>query len=210
MGKKVGVSSPPQHISKTKFLDAALQVIRTKGYAASTVDDICQRAGVTKGSFFHHFPSKDELAVAAASHWDAMTAEFFASAPYRLAPDPLDRIFGYVDFRAAILTGEPAEYTCLLGTLVQEVYATHPDIRAACERGLCSHIAELTRDIEAAKACYAPQATWSAESLGYFIQALLQGSFIFAKAKQSPDIVRSNLQHLRRHLESLFNRSAAS
>ena len=57
-----------QHKSKTKLLRAALRVIRAKGYAATTVDDICHQAGVTKGSFFHHFKSKDELALAAAAY----------------------------------------------------------------------------------------------------------------------------------------------
>jgi TetR/AcrR family transcriptional repressor of nem operon len=98
-----------------------------------------------------------------------------------------------------------ADYTCLLGTLVQETYATHPDIRAACDRGMSSHIAELTRDVKAAKKLYAPKATWSAESVGYFIQAVLQGSFIFAKAKQNPNVVRESLAHLRRYFEALFN-----
>ena len=46
----------------------------------------------------------------------------------------------------AILSGELPEYTCLLGTLVQETYDTHPDIRDACERGMSTHIAELARD----------------------------------------------------------------
>ena len=192
------------HDSKTKLLDAALQVIRAKGYAATTVEDICQRAGVTKGSFFHHFRSKDDLALGATAHWEAMTESFFASAPYHQPADPLERLLGYVDFRGAILTGDVPDYTCLLGTLVQETYATHPDIRAACDRGMSRHIAELTRDIEAAKKRYAPKARWSAESLGYFIQAALQGSFIFAKAKQSPTVVRENLAHLRRYLKNLF------
>jgi TetR/AcrR family transcriptional repressor of nem operon len=199
------MTSLVQHESKTKLLDAALRVIRAKGYAATTVDDICHQAGVTKGSFFHHFKSKDELALAATAHWGAMTEDFFAGAPYRKAQDPLDRLLGYVDFRAAILSGELPEYTCLLGTLVQETYATHPEIRVACDRGMSSHIAELTRDIEAAKQRYAPMASWSAESVGYFIQSVLQGSFIFAKAKQSPKIVRHNLEHLRRYLGLLFN-----
>jgi len=96
------------------------------------------------------------------------------------------------------------DYTCLLGTLVQETYATHPHIRAACYQGLSSHIAELTRDIEAAKRIHAPGATWSAESVGDFIQAALQGSFIFAKARQSPDAVRESLEHLRRYVGLLF------
>ena len=192
------------HQSKTRLLEAALQVIRARGYAATTVEDICHQAGVTKGSFFHHFKSKDDLALGATAHWEAMTESFFASAPYHQAADPLQRLLGYVDFRAAILTGELPDYTCLLGTLVQETYATHPDIRAACDRGLSRHIAALTRDIEAAKKRYAPKARWSAESLGYFMQAALQGSFIFAKAKQSPAVVEENLAHLRRYLKSLF------
>jgi TetR/AcrR family transcriptional repressor of nem operon len=53
---------------KTKLLAATLHVIRSKGYAATTVDDICREVCVTKGSFFHHFKSKDELALDAAAH----------------------------------------------------------------------------------------------------------------------------------------------
>ena len=49
------------HQSKTKFLDAALRVIRTKGYTATRIDDVCAAAGLTKGSFFHHFKSKEEI-----------------------------------------------------------------------------------------------------------------------------------------------------
>src|SRR5258708_7114589 len=199
------MATPAQHDSKIRLLDAALHVIRAKGYAATKVDDICHQAGVTKGSFFHHFKSKDSLALEAAAYWGTMTDGFFAAAPYRKLQDPLDRLLGYVDFRASILTGDLPDYTCLLGTLVQETYATHPEIRAACERGMSSHIAELTRDVEAAKRVYAPKASWSAESVGYFIQAVLQGAFIFAKAKQGPDVVRESLAHLRRYLSVLFN-----
>jgi len=193
-----------QNPSRIRLLDAATHIIRAKGYAATTVDDICHRAGVTKGSFFHHFKSKDDLALAAVAHWEAKTAIFFAAAPYHQVQDPLDRLLGYLDFRAAILTGELADTTCLLGTLVQETYATHPEIRAACELALSAHIAELTRDVEAAKQLYAPDATWSAESVGNFMQAVLQGSFILAKAEQSPEVIRQNLDQLRRYLRALF------
>jgi len=104
----------------------------------------------------------------------------------------------------AILTGEVPDYTCLLGTLVQETYATHPAIRAACDRGMSRHIAELTRDIEAAKALYAPRARWSAESVGYFIQAVLQALHI-CEGQTKPKVVRDNLAHLERYLTALFD-----
>lgn len=193
-----------KHESKTKLLDAAEHVIRTKGYAATTVDDICHKAGVTKGSFFHHFKSKDDLALAVISHWGGMWGGVFAEAPYHKLEDPLERLLGYLDFRKEILQGELADYTCLIGTLVQETYATHPDIREACAQGMFAHVAELTQDVEAVKRIYAPKATWSAESVGYFMQAALQGSFIYAKAQQGPDVIRENIEHLRRYLSLLF------
>jgi TetR/AcrR family transcriptional repressor of nem operon len=181
-----------------------LSVIRTKGYAATTVDDICAHAGVTKGSFFHHFKSKDDLALAAVAQWKAMTEGFFASAPYHQPGDPVARLLGYLDFRAAIVTGEIPDYTCLLGTLVQETYDTHPHIRQACEEALSAHVAVLARDVEAAKELYCPAAPWTSESVGNFMQAVLQGSFIFAKAKQSPAIIRESIEHLRSYVRSLF------
>jgi TetR/AcrR family transcriptional repressor of nem operon len=193
--------------SRTRLLNASLHVIRAQGYAATTVDDICHAAGVTKGSFFHHFKSKDDLALAAVAHWRALTEGFFAEAPYHKPSDPLDRVLGYVDFRAAILTGELPDYTCLLGTLVQETYGTHPHIREACEAALTSHVDALTKDVEAAKKLYASRAKWTAESVGIYMQAVLQGAFIFAKAKQTPQVAREAIDHLRRYIEMLFPRS---
>ncbi len=190
--------------SRGRLLQSAIHAIRAKGYAATTVDDICREAGVTKGSFFHHFKSKDDLALAAVARWRSMTEDLFASAPYHLSPDPLQRVLGYLDFRGLVLTGELADYTCLLGTLVQETYESHPGLRVACEQALSSHIAELSRYLQAAKEQYAPTASWSAESVGTLIQSVLQGSFIFAKAKQGPDVVRENLDHLRRYLRLLL------
>jgi TetR/AcrR family transcriptional repressor of nem operon len=82
-------------------------------------------------------------------------------------------LLGYVDFRASILSGELSEYTCLLGTLVQETYDTHPDIRDSCNRSMSAHIAEMTRDVALAKQLYCPTANWTADSIGYFIQSVL-------------------------------------
>jgi TetR/AcrR family transcriptional repressor of nem operon len=190
--------------TRLKLLDAARDVIRAKGYSATTVDDICAAAGVTKGGFFHHFPSKEQLGIAAIEQFGAAATAIFAAAPYASKPDPRDRVLGYVDFRAAMLKGDIAQFTCLMGTTVQETYTTHPDLRAACDQGMTEHVAMLTRDLEAAKQLYAPDAPWSAESVGYFMQAVLQGAFIFAKAKQNPAIAVENLRHLRRYLEALL------
>jgi TetR/AcrR family transcriptional regulator, transcriptional repressor for nem operon len=123
-----------QHQSKTRILDAAVQVIRAKGYSAMTIDDVCLAAGLTEGSFFHHFKNKEELALAAAGHFAAMADSLLAQASYRGLHDPLERLLGYVDFRMAILQGRLPEFTCLLGTMVQETFESHPAIREAVTR----------------------------------------------------------------------------
>ena len=195
-----------QHASKTRFLDAAMQVIRAKGYSAMTIDDVCLAAGLTKGSFFHHFKSKEELALAAAGHFAAMADRLFAQAPYRALHDPLERLLGYIDFRMAILQGSLPEFTCLLGTMVQETFESHPAIRQACGAHISAHAAEVANDIAEAKSRYAPDAAWSAEGLGLYTQAVIQGAFILAKAKNGPEVAGECFEHLRRYLELLFNR----
>ena len=194
-----------RHESKTKILDAALQVIRAKGYSATRIEDICEAAGLTKGSFFHHFDSKEELALAAADYWIEGTAAFFASAKYHTLADPLDRLLAYVDFRKTLLIGELPGFTCLAGTMVQEVYDTHPAIRDACNRSISGHAATLVADIEEAMRQRNMTADWTAESLALYTQATLQGAFILAKAKHNREVAAATIDHLRRYLELLFN-----
>ena len=199
-----------RHESKARFLDAALHVIRAKGYSATRVEDICEAAGLTKGSFFHHFAGKEELALAAAEYWAETTGAFFASAPYLALGDPLDRLLAYIDFRKAILQGELPDFTCLVGTMVQEIYDTHPALREACNRSISDHAATLVPDIEEAMRRQGLKAGWTAESLALYTQATIQGAFILAKAKHTREVAAECIDHLRRYIELLFNQPTSA
>ncbi len=189
-----------------KLLDAALHVIRAQGYAGTSVDDICRDAGVTKGSFFHHFKSKDELAVAATEHWTGVTGNLFAGAPFRSIADPRERVLAYIDFRAALIkanSGLP-DFTCLLGTMVQETFETHPTIRDACNQGILAHAHTVEKDLADAKRQYAPKAAWEPHSVALFTQAAIQGAFILAKAQHDPALATEMIAHLRNYVASLL------
>jgi TetR/AcrR family transcriptional repressor of nem operon len=194
-----------RHDSKTRLLDAALKVVRTKGYNATRVEDICAAAGVTKGSFFHHFRSKDDLALAAVAHWVEMTGGFFAEAAYHAPADPLDRLLAYVDFRKAIIEGDIAEFTCLVGTMTQEIHESHPALRDACAASILGHAATLEPDIEAAMRQRGIEADWTPASLARHTQAVLQGAFILAKATGDRAVARESVDHLKLYIELLFS-----
>jgi TetR/AcrR family transcriptional repressor of nem operon len=190
--------------ARSKLLEAALSVIRTKGYSATSVDELCTAAGVTKGAFFHHFKSKNDLAVAAADYWSEMTGALFAGAPYHDHADALDRVLAYVVFRKALLQGGVPDFTCLVGTMVQETYATSPAIREACERCITCHASTLEVDIEAAMRARNMTPDWTAESLALHTQAVIQGAFVLAKATGRVEVAADSIDHLRRYIEGLF------
>jgi TetR/AcrR family transcriptional repressor of nem operon len=192
--------------AKAKLLDAAIAAFRTRGYAATTVDDLCTAAGVTKGAFFHHFDSKEGIGVGAAQHWTAISGDLFESAPYHRHADPVDRLLAYVAFRKDLLKGALPEFTCLAGTLVQETYASSPAIRKACNASIAGHAATLESDIaEAMRRCTSvPE--WTARSLALHTQAVIQGAFILAKAGQDRELAVDSIDHLHRYLTMLFVR----
>jgi TetR/AcrR family transcriptional repressor of nem operon len=197
--------SPTPSDSRTRLLDSAVASFRRKGYSATTVDDICSATGLSKGSFFHHFKGKEDLALAAVGHWNERTGALFAQAPYQQVADPRERLLAYIDFRAALLqAGGLPDVTCLLGTLAQETYDTHPALRQACGAGIEGHADTLRPTIEAARAMYAPRAAWSAESLALFTQAALQGAFVVAKAAGDVQAAMPLVAHLRAYVQGLL------
>ena len=191
--------------TREHLLDAALDVIRAKGITAMTIDDLCAAAGVSKGAFFHHFASKEALAVAAAEHWSVTTGRLFAAAPYHDPDDPAERVLAYLDFRASLIGDAPEAYSCVAGTMVQEVFATNPAIRDACGAVILDHAATLEADIAAALRA-AGEDPAEAPSLAVYTQTVLQGAFVVSKAAADPGVVRDSLRHLRRSFETLFHR----
>jgi TetR/AcrR family transcriptional repressor of nem operon len=189
-----------------KLLDAAEGLMLAKGYTATSVDEICDAAGLTKGSFFHYFEGKEHLGRAVAQRFFDSRRQLFESAPFRSKKDPLDRVVGFVDFMIEMSASPQAAAGCLLGTFVQELSATHPGIRSVCAACLESQAGWLKADLEEAKARYVPRASWSAQSLAEHLLAVIQGAIILAKARQDRKVVAESLGHFRQYLRSLFRK----
>jgi len=197
---------PPRGGAREALLNAALSLVRKQGWAATSVDQLCAAAAVTKGAFFHHFASKEALGVAAAQHWSDVTGPLFAKADYHRHADPLDRIFGYIDFRAAIARGPLEAFTCFAGTTVQEVFASSDAMRAACGDAIFQHAERLAEEFRAALKRHPARMPVTAASLANYTQTVLQGGFVLSKARGDRAPLLEALDHLKNYLKLLFNK----
>lgn len=197
----------PRGEARARLLEAARGLVRHRGFAATSVDDLCAAAGVTKGAFFHHFPSKEALGVALVDDWTETTGAMFAAHPYNGLADPLDRVFAYLDLRREILGLPIAEFSCVAGTTVQETYETSAPIRAAAGRSLTAASEHVRPHLAAALAAH-PVPGVTAEGLARQVQVAVQGGIVLAKALDDPAAAREALDHLERYLRLLFDRPA--
>jgi TetR/AcrR family transcriptional repressor of nem operon len=197
----------PRGEARARLIEAARILVRRKGFAATSLDDLCAAAGVTKGAFFHHFASKEALGVALIDDWTETTGAMFAAHPYNSLPDPVDRLFGYLELRRQILGQPIADFSCVAGTTVQEAFETSVSMRAAAERSILSGNDHVRSHLVEALAAH-PLPGITAESLAHLFQVAVQGGIVLAKAKGDASPAHEAFDHLERYLRLLFNRPA--
>jgi TetR/AcrR family transcriptional repressor of nem operon len=197
---------PAPASARDRLLEAGVRLVREQGFAATSVDQLCTAAGVTKGAFFHHFASKEALGVALADYWSQSTGAFFAEAPFHHHADPAERVLGYIDLRITLLAGPAESFSCVAGTMVQEAFRSSEAIREACRRSIMGNARALEDDLAAALAQSGAKGV-TAASLARHVQAVIQGAFVLAKTESADDaaaLAREELAHLRRYLAMLL------
>ncbi len=195
------LSSSP---TKLKLLEATQNLMLAKGFTATSLDEICDAAAVTKGSFFHYFASKEELGKAVLAHYMAGQFQAMQAAPFSKKRDPLERVYGHIDFIIKMSRDTATLRGCLLGNFSQDLCDTHPAIGAQCGQHFDQWAGAIKRDLDAAKLKYAPKVTFSTQSLAEHFIAVVEGALILVKAKQDGKILGQQLRHFKRYLQSLF------
>ncbi|MBI2824461.1 MAG: TetR/AcrR family transcriptional regulator [Planctomycetia bacterium] len=193
----------PEQGARDKLVESATDLLRRQGYVATTVDQICAQAGVTKGAFFHYFESKEALAHACLERWGRQGEAMDAAAPYRAIEEPVERALACIEFYAAFFSNPRLVKSCLAGTTVQEVAETNPALRDAAqacfvdaEKRFKSLLDEAFKSRRRRRADTASLATlW---------MSTIQGSLLLSKASRDASIIRKNFAHLHAYIKGLL------
>ena len=190
----------PSH--RTALVDAMRRVALAKGFPATTVDEVCELAGVTKGSFYHHFSGKDDLGAAALeSYFDDVVAAFTAG-EWSTVEDPVRRLQAFMAHAGDVCTGPVMVYGCLIGTFTLDMAESSPELRLR----LSAMLAAL-RDVVAGLVADAAEHQGrevDAGQLGDQFLAVLEGSIVLAKAHADPAAPRRAVALLGQHLDLLL------
>ena len=196
MPKKSGESA------RDTLLGVGTDLIRRNGYNATTVDEICTAAGVTKGAFFHHFPSKEALATECLRNWPAQVAALHRAAAYQSIADPVEKVLASIDFMSEIFANPNVHKSCLAGTTVQEVSEQNPVLRDAANACFLQGQAYFKSLLD--DASQARNLTLDTTSLAEHWMSTIQGSLLLAKASGDAAVISRNLTHFKNYLASLL------
>ena len=185
-----------------KVLAAAQPLMLSKGFTATSVDEICAEAGVSKGSFYHFFASKEELGVELLKRFYDRSVERLMSGPFAWMDDPKDRLFGFLDQTEAAAEDLWSD-GCLLGTFATELAETNTVVAHEVSRLFTEMTAQFAAVFEGVvretKLEKAPSPTELAEQY----LAILEGSIILARAHNDPSRIPKGLHSFRDYMRLL-------
>jgi TetR/AcrR family transcriptional regulator, transcriptional repressor for nem operon len=188
--------------ARYSLIDAGTDLMRRSGYVATSVDEICAAAGLTKGAFFHHFPSKEALAEACLRHWQEQMATLHRSAAYQQIDDPVAKVLASIDFMGEVFANPDVQKSCLAGTAAQEVSETNPVLREAAHTCFAKGEAYFQSLLDAA--CLTSNKKLDTASLAEHWMSTVQGSLLMAKASRDPAVISRNLTHFKTYIAGLL------
>lgn len=185
--------SSERRASREALLRAARELIVTRSFGNVGIAEICEHAGVRKGSLYHFFPGKEALALAML---DALHAEFEREVvlPSLAGPGPLTRrVDAFVSAVHAFQARMQAESGhlpgCPFGNLAVETAPQHPELHAATRAHLNTLTAHFRHALEeAVTAGELPAATDTTATAERWL-ALMEGILVLARASQDPDTI---------------------
>ncbi|UCD56776.1 MAG: TetR/AcrR family transcriptional regulator [Candidatus Hydrogenedentota bacterium] len=184
--------------SKQKILVNAANLMHTKGFNSTSIQDILDASSVTKSNFYYHFGSKEQLG------FEVLKQRMRQFHAFAMEPSmdnqelgPMERVDAFLDRVLSIGALPEGELGCPFGNLAQEMSAIHEPFRQSLSEFFRTGAERLEQCFEEGKRIGAFRKDLPSRRLAEFALAQVQGSFLLRKTHKDFRIMKSNIDMLR-------------
>jgi len=194
--------------TRNRILDAAMQLVLDHGYGGMSVDQVIAAAGITKGAFFHHFKSKNDLAQALLDRYVQMDNnllhELIARAE-KLSHDPLQQYLIFVGLLEEMMRSLSAPPPgCLVASYVYQMELFSPETQQSVIEGFKEWERVLGEKLQAVFTKQTPRLPVTAEQIYDNLLALFEGGVILGRLYNKSTTLGDQLAQHKQYVELLF------
>ena len=194
--------------SRERILSTAETMILEHGFAGTTIDDIIDKAAITKGGFFYHFEGKRQLAKALVERYIALDSKIFTELSERadtLSEDPLQRTLIFLNLFAEMVAGMTQVHPgCLVAAFTYETQQFDDEIRRLMEEGMLEWRIMIASRLREIMEKYPPKTEISVDSLADMFTSTLEGGIILARVYGDNQALIDQVHAYRTHLRLIF------
>ena len=173
--------------ARDKIIATGVEMVAISGFNATGIESVLKAAGVPKGSFYHHFGSKENFGIEVIN----LFAESYAQKLHTFFDDqniePLERIRNYLEHSIEHLTQENFSKGCLIGNLGQELADQNERFRDRLAEIFCDWLNIFADCLRQAQQAGTLNPLLDAQNLASFLLSGWEGAILRAKVMRSPE-----------------------
>lgn len=202
-GKKVGKKTRNLEESRKEILDAAFLEIFTRGFQGVSIDDIVKKTSLTKGAFYHQFPTKLELGYALVDEViKPMTYSRWID-PLKDYENPLEGILTQIKKLIGKAKPEELRYGCPLNNLVQEMAPVDKGFKERLEKALLYWIEGMDQELKRAKKMGHLRSDVNTRQVAHFVVMAHEGFYGMLKGLDDPKAFNALYDSLKSYFDIL-------
>ncbi|HET9598666.1 MAG TPA: TetR family transcriptional regulator C-terminal domain-containing protein [Anaeromyxobacteraceae bacterium] len=190
--------------TRDQILEAAFRAVYERGMAATSLDDVLAKAGVTKGALYHHFDGKQALGCALVDERLAPMVLARWVEPIAGTDDPVSALQALLRSECtAAPASDVVRYGCPLNNLAQEMASTDDELRRRLDAVVARWVAALRDALARGQGAGTVRRDADPARVARFVVASIEGAIGLAKTARDPAVLRSVHEELATYLESL-------
>lgn len=194
--------------SRDRILEVAESIILQKGFGGTSIEDVLEKAAITKGGFFYHFKGKAELAKALVERYLSADEDVFNGLFARaeeLSEDPLQQLLIFLKLFAEMMSElESTHPGCLVASFTYESQQFEEEIKELMRQGVLSWREMIAQRLRRVEETTTPRVDVSVDALADMFTSSVEGGILLSLLLKSNDYMVEQINAYRTHLRLVY------